>query len=160
MAAIVFAATQWFYTRHKPVERAALLWFLLAIFLGTGLFAGFQLIPAALGMDLLIPQSVLFAVFLLMYAGIALGLLRYRLFDIDRWWFEIWSWLLGGIAVILVDFALVSIPALSNTAALSLALAAVGWIYFPLRQWFWTRFVSVPTRDLQNILQSLSLIHI
>ena len=154
MAAIVFAATQWFYTRHKPLERAALLWFLLAIFLGTGLFAGFQLIPAALGMELLIPQSVLFAVFLLMYAGIALGLLRYRLFDIDRWWFEIWSWLLGGIAVILVDLALVSIPALGETAALSLALAAVGWIYFPLRQWFWTRFVSVPTRDLQKILHS------
>ena len=152
-AGFIFAALQWRATRDKPLERAALLWFLIAIFTGTGGFAALQLIPAALGLELLVPQEILFAVFLLMYAGVALGLIRYRLFDLERWWFALWGWLLGGAAVIAVDLALISLPAMGQTLALSLSLAMVGWLYFPVRQWFWKHFVRVPERDLEYILQ-------
>lgn len=149
----IFAVLQWRFTRDKPLERAALLWFLIAIFTGTGGFASLQLVPAALGLELLVPQEILFAVFLLMYGGVALGLIRYRLFDLERWWFALWGWLLGGAAVIAVDLALVSLPAMGQTLALSLSLAMVGWLYFPVRQWFWKRFVRVPERNLERILQ-------
>ena len=45
----VFAFFQWLRTRSKPADRAALRWFLLSIYLATGLFAGVIIVPAAMG---------------------------------------------------------------------------------------------------------------
>jgi signal transduction histidine kinase len=135
----VLAALQWRTTRGHPVERAALKWFLLSIYLGTGLFAAVILLPSALGIVPLASQGGMFAVFLFMFAGIALGILRYRLFDLDRWWFAAWSWFFGGLAVILVDWGLITFLGLSQTGALTVSLAVIGWLYFPLRQWAWRR---------------------
>ena len=46
----VFAFMQWRQTRDYPADRAALRWFLMTIYLGTGLFAGLIIIPAAIGL--------------------------------------------------------------------------------------------------------------
>ncbi len=134
----VFAALQWKKTRGRPVERAALKWYLLAIYLGTGLFATLILIPVALGIEPPASQGLMFMVFLIMFLGIALGILRFRLFDLDRWWFGAWLWFLGGLAVILVDLALVVFLNMSQSGALLLALGLLGWVYFPIRQWAWS----------------------
>ncbi len=138
----VFAALQWRQTRGRPVERAALKWYLLAIYLGTGLFATLILIPVALGIEPPASQGLMFMVFLIMFLGIALGILRYRLFDLDRWWFGAWLWFLGGLAVILVDLALVMFLNMSQSGALLLALGLLGWVYFPVRQWAWSLLMS------------------
>lgn len=133
------AGVQWIQTRERPVERAALKWFLLSIFLGTGLFAAIVLLPAALGVAPVASQGMMFFVFLIMFAGIALGITRYRLFNLDRWWFVAWSWFLGGLAVIAIDLTLVGLLDLGRTGALTLAIALIGWVYFPVRQWAWGR---------------------
>lgn len=148
----VFAGMQWWQTRRAPAERAALRWFLLAIYLATGLFAGVILIPNALGVPPPASQGVMFGAFLIMYWGLALGVTRYRLFHIDRWWRAIWWWFLGGLAVVALDILLVSMLTLSDALALSIAVAAVGWIYFPLRQWLWSRFGKSHTRTLDQWL--------
>jgi signal transduction histidine kinase len=144
------AFVQWWGTRGRPDERAALKWFLLSIYLGTCLFAGFVLLPGALGMEPPASQGLMFAVFLFMFAGIALGITRYRLFELDRWWFQAWSWFLGGLAVILVDFALAASLRLSQVGALGLSLALVGWVYFPLRQAVWARWQRKAINDRQD----------
>jgi signal transduction histidine kinase len=95
-------------------------------------------------------QGLMFAVFLFMFAGIALGITRYRLFELDRWWFQAWSWFLGGLAVILVDFALAAYLRLSQVGALGLSLALVGWVYFPLRQAVWSRWQRKAINDRQD----------
>ncbi|MBM7112285.1 sensor histidine kinase [Archangium primigenium] len=143
----VLALVQWWGTRGRPVERAALMWFLLSIYLGTCLFAGAVLLPAFLGVALPVAQGVMFAVFLFMFAGIALGITRYRLFELDRWWFRALSWFLGGVAVILFDFALAAVLQVSQLGALGVALAASGWLYFPLRQAVWSRWRRRAGRD-------------
>ena len=80
--AIVLAGVQWHGTRGRPLERAALRWLMLSALVGCGLFvfttAGHELF------DLLPPlsQGYSFGFFLVMYAGIALGLRRYRLFQL------------------------------------------------------------------------------
>jgi signal transduction histidine kinase len=130
----LLAAVQWFHTRQHPVERAALKWFLLSIYLGTILFAVMVLLPAALGLPPFATQGLAFVVFLFMFIGIALGITRYRLFDLDRWWLNAWSWFLGGLAVILIDLVLVSLLTLNQGTMLALSLAVVGWLYFPVRQ--------------------------
>src|SRR5690606_8367132 len=86
-------------------------------------------------------QALLFPTFLLMYTGLALGVIRYRLFQLERWWFSIWAWFLGGVAVVIVDLVLASMLTLTTTAALALATAIVGWLYFPVRQWLWRRIM-------------------
>lgn len=137
----LLAFLQWRHTRGRPVERAALKWYLLSIFIGTGLFAGAILIPVSLGIPPVASQGMMFVVFLFMFVGIALGIVRYRLFDLDRWWFTTWLWLLGGVLVILFDFALVALLHISETTAIAVSLALAGWLYFPLRQWLLIRLL-------------------
>jgi hypothetical protein len=74
---------------------------------------------------------------LLIYLGLAWGC-RYRLFNLDRWWFEALIWGLGGALVLLFDIALLWLNA-SAGVALGTAVALAGWLYFPLRQWLWRR---------------------
>jgi signal transduction histidine kinase len=85
-----------------------------------------------------------------MFVGIALGITRYRLFELDRWWFQAWSWFLGGLAVILFDFALAAWLRLSQAGALGLSLALVGWVYFPLRQGVWSWWQRKAINDREN----------
>lgn len=148
----VFAGMQWWKTRGAPAERAALRWFLLSIYLATGLFAAVILVPNALGVPPPASQGVMFGAFLIMYWGLALGIIRYRLFQLERWWRAIRGWFIGGIAVVLVDIFLISTLALSDALALTLAVAIVGWLYFPVRQWAWSRFTAPRARPLSQWL--------
>lgn len=128
---------QWWFARKDPLDRGAVRWLLLSIYAGTVFFAGGIMLPILLNIPPVASQGLMFTTFLLMYGGLALGVLRYRLFDLERWWFSIWAWFLGGVAILLMDGILASFLTLSGTSALALATAIVGWLYFPIRQWFW-----------------------
>ncbi|HKM16146.1 MAG TPA: sensor histidine kinase [Marinospirillum sp.] len=130
---------QWWFARKNLLDRGAVRWMLLSIYAGTVFFAGGMMLPILLQMPPLASQGLMFTTFLLMYGGLALGVLRYRLFDLERWWFSIWAWFLGGLAILLMDLVLASFLTLTSTSALTLATALVGWLYFPLRQWAWRR---------------------
>jgi signal transduction histidine kinase len=148
----VFAGMQWWKTRSAPAERAALRWFLLSIYIATGLFASVILIPNALGVPPPASQGVMFGAFLIMYWGLALGVVRYRLFELAQWWRAIWWWFLGGLAIVLIDVLLISSLALSQALTLTIAVAIVGWVYFPLRQWVWSRLGARRERALAEWL--------
>lgn len=137
----IVAALQWRRHARSPVDRMALLWFLMSVFSGTLLFAGLVLAPPLFGAAPLAEQSAMLGVFLLIYAGIAAALTRYRLFDIERWWFNAWLWFLGGLAIVALDaLLLMALPIAGATAAL-FAVAIIGWLYFPARQWLWRRLL-------------------
>lgn len=148
----VFAGMQWWQTRQHPADRAALRWFLLSIYLATGLFAGTVIIPAALNLPQPASQGVMFGAFLIMYWGLALGVVRYRLFQLEAWWYAVWAWFLGGIAVVLVDVLLLSFLTVPDGMALSMSVAIVGWLYFPIRQKLWEWMGSRRERTLQQWL--------
>lgn len=152
LTSLLFAAGQWLRTRGLPADRAALRWFLLSIYLATGLFAGTVIVPAALHLPLPAPQGVMFGAFLIMYWGLALGVVRYRLFRLEEWWYSIWSWFLGGFAVVVLDALLLGMLDMEAGLALSLSVAAVGWLYFPLRQWLWERLGRTSSRPMQDWL--------
>ncbi len=135
--ALLGSVVQWWHARKHPLDRGAVRWLLLSIYAGTVFFAGGMMLPILLGIAPLASQGLMFTTFLLMYGGLALGVIRYRLFDLERWWFSIWAWFLGGIAILLVDVLIASFLTLSSTSALVLATAVVGWLYFPIRQWCW-----------------------
>ncbi|MDX5297852.1 MAG: sensor histidine kinase, partial [Gammaproteobacteria bacterium] len=152
---ILFAVVQWWQSRHHPLDRATIRWFLLSIYLATGLFAGLIIIPSALNLPPPASQGVMFGAFLIMYVGMALGVIRYRLFELERWWFSIWAWLLGGLAVIVLDLLLIALLAVNEAIALTTAVAVVGWLWFPLRQWLWQRMMRRQGRSLVERLGDL-----
>ena len=154
----LFAILQWRKTSSSPVERAALKWYLLSIYLGTGLFAAAILLPASLGIEPPASQGLMFAVFLFMFVGIALGITRYRLFDLDRWWLTAWSWFFGGLMLIGLDAILVSVVGLNQSTSLALSLALAGWVYFPARQWLYgilRRRKGERSRQISRLVQNL-----
>ncbi|WVM92566.1 hypothetical protein ULG90_24525 [Halopseudomonas pachastrellae] len=113
------AVWQWRQTRNSPADRSAFRWVLLSILAGTVFFSAGMILPVILQVALPHAQGPLLATFLLMYTGMALGITRYRLFELERWWFSIWSWLLGGLAVLLTDLALASLLTLSGPTVLA-----------------------------------------
>lgn len=145
------AALQWRRTARAPVERASLKWYLLSIYIGTGLFAVFILVPVALNWTPPASQGLMFMVFLLMFVGMALGILRYRLFELDRWWLVAWSWLVGGLVLVATDALLIIGIGLHEDLALALSLALIGWVYFPLRQAVAARFYRTETFPLAQL---------
>ena len=152
---LCFAAAQWVASKGRPLERAALKWCVLAIFLGSVLLMGLVIIPPAFGHPPLVPLLVGFGAYLILYLGIAAGLVRYRLFDIERWWFKTWLWFAGGLLVLVLDAILIMAVGLTGTYALTLSLAIAGWLYFPLRQWLWDRFGQRSGISLNEALREL-----
>ncbi|MCX8086324.1 MAG: hypothetical protein N3C63_05400 [Rhodocyclaceae bacterium] len=152
---IAFAFWQWRKSRHDPLARAALRWCALSILIGSSLFLA--LVPGYSSLGHLPPlaQSYAFGFFLIMYAGIALGLRRYRLFDIDEWAWRILLWLAAAALVVLLDvlFILVGI---GQALSLGASLLVAGWLYFPLRQWLWSRLVERKAPGLEELLPQLS----
>ncbi len=151
------AGLQWRRTRGLPLERAALRWFLLSILLCCNLFALTYVLPLLLGQPTLLPFEYAFALFLIMYVGIALGLGRYRLFDLDEWAYRVFLWVASATAVIGLD-ALLVVTGLTQGPSLGISLLVCGWLYFPFRQWLWRRTVTRRPPSLDKLLPELSAI--
>ncbi|TLS78227.1 hypothetical protein FE236_00265 [Mariprofundus erugo] len=151
LVAMLLAARQWRGTASEPLTRAALKWLLLSIFAGTVLFSVVVLVPAMLQMEAFVgAQAVMMGALLMVHVGLAFGIIRYRLFDLDRWWFAIWLWVLGGSLVIALDLLLLSLWQWPQTLALPVTLFIAGGLYFPLRQWLWMRLLGRRKPDMNR----------
>lgn len=158
---IGFAFFQWRASRRTPLERAALGWILLSMFVGVIFFFTLITLPVLLGMRPTISQTTGLVSMVLMYVGISLGVLRYRLFDLDRWWFRTWSWILSGMVVVGVDLLLTRLFEIRQNVALIASLVVVGWLYFPIRQLLFERFGAPGSRardyDTRRLITSGTL---
>lgn len=136
---IILLIIQWRRSREDAMDRAAMIWFMLSIVLTNGGSLGFYALPAVLGETPLTPLWVGQGFFLLLFFGFALGVVRYRLFEVERWWLMTWVWFLGGLLVLLLDTLMVLYLNLQPAGALSIAVLIVAWAYLPARQWLWVR---------------------
>ena len=138
----VLAAVHWRISRGDPLARAKLQWFLLSWVLGTSAFAIFILLPQTFGVDTSPIQGYAFLLFLLVYGGLALGILRYRLFELGDWWRRIIAWLVIVLALVVMDLFFLYGLQLSKGTSLTVALLACGIFWLPLRGWLWQRFAE------------------
>ncbi|MEO8561641.1 MAG: ATP-binding protein [bacterium] len=136
--AIVLAGVQWRRAKGDPAARSVLRWFALCVLVGCGLFVTLNVVTAYSGVIPVLPQGYAFGFFTLMYAGLAVGLRRHRLFDLDEWALRILLW--GFAAVLLVAFDLIALARLGRTRSLGLTLL-LALAYLPLRQWLWDRLL-------------------
>jgi signal transduction histidine kinase len=146
---------QWQLCRASAADRAALRWFILSTFLGSSLAALTVLVPATLGWLPPLPQAYAFGFFLIIYAGLALGLRRYRLFDLDEWAYRILLWVGGAVLVVGLDSLLIAGLHLDPAPSLALTLLVCGWFYFPARQWLWQRIAHRPRLQLHELMPDL-----
>lgn len=133
LAMLLLIALQGWLCRKRPLERAALAWLGLSVVFGAGGFIAMQAFPLWLGYEPLASQGLSFVFFLLPYIGIALGLTRYRLFDVGDWAFRLLFFMLGAMLLLLLDVSLVWALNWSGSEALGAALLLVGFVYLPLR---------------------------
>ncbi len=157
LAAIICAVVQWRKTRSQPLERAALRWFTLSTLIGSGLFIFTTVGAQLLNLFDMPQQGYAFGYFLIIYLGLALGLRRYQLFDMDEWAYRGFMWVLGAASVIVLD-ALLIYFGFADTTSLGLSLLFAGWLYFPLRQWLWQRIVNKHAHNFESLLPELSAI--
>lgn len=158
LATVALAAWQWLRVRQDLVLRAAFQWFLFAWFIGSGLFLMLVFVPALLGRDTGSAQAPSFALFLLIYLGIAFGIARYRLFDLGLWWFRAWVTVISVGSLVALDLALIAVLHVDRALALTVSLVAVGSLYLPLHAWLWRRLTgNEQRRDPVAVIQDMVL---
>lgn len=135
----VLSGVHWWGTRRDPVARAALSWFLLSWVLVTTGFASTILAPQMFGVDTSAAEPYGFLLFLLIYGGLAVGIMRYRLFELGEWWGRIMGWILGLVLLAALDMLFLAGLQLSNGVSLSLALLICGLVWLPFRGWLTER---------------------
>ncbi len=155
LVAVGCALWQWRANRSDPTARAALRWVGLSALLGAALFVVPQAAAPLIGTAPPVSQGLGFAFFLIMYAGIALGVARYRLFELDEWAFRILIWVLGVLLLLAVDALLIWVLHLTPALSLGLALLVVGFLYLPLRNRLWERLVSRPALGEDALFRSV-----
>lgn len=139
LAIIVAILVQWHVNRDDPRARAALRWLGLSVAIGAGAFVVLIIAPILAEGVPPMRQGYAFGFFLLIYIGLALGLSRYRLFELDDWAFRIMFFTVGAVLLAVVDAALIVLLQLRPGASFGIALLAVGFGYMPLRDLLWRR---------------------
>ncbi len=156
MALIVAAIlAQAIAVRKDPASRAALLWLGLSVTIGAGAFVAMMAAPQVLGFAPAMPQGYAFGFFLLIHAGVALGLRRYRLFDLKDWAFTILFYAGAAAAFVVLDVILVMTLPLEQAPALGLSLLVVAFAYLPLRDWLWRRMVARRTLEDHELFNAV-----
>ena len=152
--AIMFMVSyqQWTDSKGNPINRVTLLVLHVSTQLPAGLTIILYAIPTTLGYESYITPLVAHFLMITMFIGWAIGILRFRLFEVEYWLFKILLWVLSGIAIIIIDMIIVAWLGLSLNHALGLAIIITGFIYFPIRQWLITKFIPLNKPTLQEFL--------
>ena len=153
--ALLIGFFQWRNAKRSIVDQAAFKWFILAFLVPTGMGCFLYFVLLIIHGHTVFSISVGLSCFLFMHVSLALGIIKYRLFDIDRWWFNLWLWFFAGIFVLAFDALLIFLMDLSRGMSLSLSLLFVGWAYFPVRQWILGRIYRKYKNRFQHYLPIL-----
>jgi signal transduction histidine kinase len=155
LAIVGIVGVQWFVNRADPRARAALSWLGLSVIVGAGAFVSIVITPILFDSAPAMQQGYAFGFFLLIYAGLALGVARYRLFDLSEWAFRILFYTGGMLLLLALDAALITILHLQQMTSFGIALLAVGFIYLPLRGRLWNRFVARRSLEEHELFRSV-----
>jgi len=139
---VVAIGIQAYASRKDPAAMAATRWLGLSVILGAGAFIVSVALPASLGRPALIDPRFALGFFVIIYVGMAVGLRRHRLFELDQWAFRILFYLGAGAALLVLDTVLLVVLRYSPEASLGAALLVVAFAYLPFRDVLWRRTVG------------------
>ncbi|WP_337186955.1 ATP-binding protein [Phenylobacterium sp.] len=151
----VLAGIHWRKTRRDPLARAALSWFLLSWVVVAAAFCLTILAPQMFDVDTSAAEPFGFLLFILIYAGLAVGIMRYRLFELGEWWVRIVAWTLGLVLLVALDLLFLAGLRFSAEVSLSLALLICGLIWLPARGWIAERILRRRPRDERALFEGV-----
>jgi signal transduction histidine kinase len=144
-------AVQFFVNRRDPAALAILGWLGLSVVLGAGGFVITVVVPLLFGKLPVLEQSTAFLLFLIIYIGVALGVMRYRLFDLADWSVGVLFYAVGVVLLLTLDALMIYGLSVDQLPALSLSLALICLTYLPLRN----RLSSWPRRGISLPMEQL-----
>lgn len=156
VVSIVFSGLQWVNAKGKPINRAAILVSQIAVLLPSALMILLYAVPVIMGTPPFLESVAAHFMPLFIFLGWAIAILRYRLFEIEYWWFKITLWLLGGFLVVLVDVAVLMLFNVSPFYSLGFSVIIAGFLYFPLRQWLLGKLMPLDSQSVQDFLPTFS----
>jgi signal transduction histidine kinase len=127
----------------------------MSVIVGAGAFVSIIIAPILFDSLPAMQQGYAFGFFLLIYAGLALGVGRYRLFDLSEWAFHILFYAAGTLFLLVIDATLIVILRLQQWTSFGIALLAVGFIYLPLRGSLWSRFVARKSLEEHELFRAV-----
>ena len=142
--------------RGDAVQRAIAVWLSASVIIGAGGFIATVAAPITFGAAALIPSQYAFAFFLIIYAGLAVGLLRYRVFGLGRWAYQVLFTVAAALAVLAVDAALIVMLSLDPARAIGLSLFVVAVAYLPARGWLWSRLSPRRRMDQAGLMRAVA----
>ena len=151
---LLFTYLQWRKSRGVPLERAMLKWMLVTMSITLGLNIALFCIPIILSGKPVASTGLTFGSIFMFYLGLVIGIIRYQQFDMERWWFRAWQWLLFILIAMAADAIFVYFLHLNKTASVGLSIG-IGSIYLLARQWFWGQFSGSHSRALDRALPHL-----
>ncbi|MDV6329967.1 ATP-binding protein [Asticcacaulis sp. 201] len=140
---IILIGVQFYLSRASPGARAALIWLGLAVMAGGGSWGVIVMAYLVQGQFHNMPESLTFLSFLLLYGGVALGVARFRLFEVGDWAFRIFFFVVAAGLFIGLDAGLVYLVGLAKPSAVALSLLLIAFVYLPVREKLWRHFVRV-----------------
>lgn len=124
---------QWRNADRDPLTRQSLLWFMFVTLSGSAFFVIVTMLPAILGMQPVVSQAAAFLAFLTIYVGLAVGVARYPLFDLQQYWIKSMIWLVAIFLVMGLNMVIVRYLGLSLMTAAIMVTASFVLMILPLR---------------------------
>jgi len=156
----VFGYWQWLKHKNNPVAKASIRWFLLTLTLCISCALTLYFIPTLFNESPLLPVWLAQFIILCLYIGLVLGVIRYRLFEIDRWWFNYWTWFFSACIIIVIDLFLIYLFSINPLNSLSVATLITIWCYLPFRHWFWDNSIASNNSRIEEFFPLLTQAHI
>jgi len=152
---IICIAIQWVRSRGRPLDRAAIKLLTMVLLIIVFIIAATDIIAVFTSRAPTISLTESFFALFVFYITLALAIYRYHLFDIERWWIEIWLWFFAGVVIVVLDMTFAMIANMASPFALAASVIAVGWLYFPARQWVWDKLFHRKRKSLEEWLPLL-----
>lgn len=134
----------------------AALWIAGSVILGAGPFIFLVALPISLGERSIVNSNNAFLFFLILYAGLALGIARLRLFDLGPWTLRVLGLGTAFLAVMAIDLVLIAALQASPAPALATAVAIVAVGYGPVRELIAQRFFRDRRLDGQRLVEAVA----
>ncbi len=135
---VALTGWQWMATRRRPRERAALTWLALSVAVGASLWACVLLVSLVRGQHS-DDGVILLVLFFPFYAGLAMGVARFCLVELQDWTFRILFFVIAAVLFLATDAALVTMAGAGQGTALGVTLLLVVFVYLPARDYIWRR---------------------
>lgn len=152
---IALVVWQIFATRGDPAQRSIALWLGAAVVLGAGGFIFTVAFPHTFGFEPLMDETIAFGFFLLIYAALTVGLMRFRVFGLGGWAFQLMFHFLAALGVLALDVALIGLLSFEPGAAFSVALLLAAAVYLPLRSLAWRKLTGQSRPDEAELFRSV-----